>query len=115
MVPDSTLNRAFFLGQTQSQVGSNNFTIESFDLTHFTPLNSITISNVQGNPLRLIRWGSNGLAFNSSGGQIILISGTFVTSAAPPVQAHPLIDHVQRTWETSKTFLSPGTEPKTSN
>jgi hypothetical protein len=115
MVPDSTLNRAFFLGQTQSQVGSNNFTTESFDLTHFTPVNSITISNVQGNPLRLIRWGTDGLAFNSSGGQIILISGTFVTSAAPPVQAHPLIDHVQRTWETPKTFLPPGTEPKTSN
>jgi len=116
MVPDSNLNRAYFLGQTQSQFGSANFTIESFDLTHFTPLNSVVFFNVAGNPLRLIRWGINGLAFNTSGGQIILISGSFVSStAAPRVQAHPLIDHVQRTWETPKTFLLPGTEPKTSN
>lgn len=116
MVPDSTLNRAYFLGQTQSQVGSNNFTIESFDMTHFTPLNSITISSLQGNPLRLIRWGTNGLAFNTNGGQIILISGTFVTSiAAPPAQAHVLSDHVQRTWDTPRTFPLPGAETRLPN
>ncbi|HLK05345.1 MAG TPA: hypothetical protein VKT53_12965 [Candidatus Acidoferrum sp.] len=117
MVPDSSLNKAFFLGQTQSQVGSTNFTIESFDLVHFTPLNSIVVSNVTGNPLRLIRWGANGLAFNTTGGQIILFSsGTFVSSAAVrPAQVSPLIDHVQRTWKSPKTFSLPATEPKTSN
>jgi hypothetical protein len=33
---------------------------------------------VTGNPERLIRWGWNGLAFNTDGGQIYLIGGNFV-------------------------------------
>ena len=33
MIPDSTLNSAFFLGQTQAQFGTPNFTIEEFDLS----------------------------------------------------------------------------------
>jgi len=99
MVPDSSLNKAFFLGQTQSQTGSNNYTIEVFDLTHFTPLDSVTIPNVSGNPLRLIRWGANGLAFNTTGGQLILISGSFAAStASQPSLGHVLSNHVQMTW-----------------
>ena len=114
MVPDSGLNKAFFLGQTQSQFGTTDFTIEAFDLTHFTPLDSIVVSNVTGNPLRLIRWGANGLAFNTSGGQIFLISSTtFVTSTAAQ-QPHPLVlsGHVQRTWQSPKLFPLP--KPKAS-
>jgi len=56
---------------------SGSVTIESFDLTNFTRLGSITIPNVTGTPLRLIRWGKNGLAFNTGGvgisGQVYLI------------------------------------------
>jgi hypothetical protein len=31
-----------------------------------------------GNPLKLIRWGQNGLAFNTDAGQVVLIGGNFV-------------------------------------
>jgi hypothetical protein len=74
MVPDSTLNLAFF-----AKIGNGGtVTIQSFDLTHFTPVSSITVSGVNGLPKRLIRWGQNGLAFNTDAGQIVLIGGNFV-------------------------------------
>jgi hypothetical protein len=75
MVPDSTLNKAFFLIST---FGSPTVTINSFDLTTFTQIDSIIINNVTGTPQRLIRWGQNGLAFNTDGGQIFLLGGNFV-------------------------------------
>lgn len=100
MVPDSTLNAAFFLGQTSSQVDSPNFTIESFNLTNFESTSSITLPNVNGNPLRLIRWGSNGLAFNTDAGQVYLISGTFVSQAQQLNQRAS--DNVRRTWKTHR-------------
>jgi hypothetical protein len=74
MVPDATLNKAFF---AVGPFNLSSVTIESFDLTNFTRLGSITIPNVTGTPLRLIRWGKNGLAFNTGGvgisGQVYLI------------------------------------------
>lgn len=75
MVPDSTLNRAFFLTQTSS---SSVVVIESFNLNEFSLIGSITIPSISGNPLRLVRWGSNGLAFNTNAGQVWLIGGNFV-------------------------------------
>jgi len=74
MVPDSTLNSAFFA----ASLTLNNITIQSFDLTHFTTINSITFSIGNGNPVRLIRWGQNGLAFITNGGQVGLIGGNFI-------------------------------------
>jgi len=83
MVPDSTLNTAFIASQT-----SNSVTIQSFDQTHFTLIGSITVPNVTGNPMRLIRWGQNGLAFNTSSGQVFLVGGNFI-SPAPPFNLTP--------------------------
>ncbi len=95
MVPDGNLGIAYFLGQTPAQKDTPDYTIEAFDLARFTPINSIAISNVAGTPVKLIRWGSNGLAFltkdiiNTPGGNIFiegsgvyLISGAFVTNPA---------------------------------
>lgn len=73
MVPDSTLDRAFFVSQS-----SGTATIEAFDLQRFSLIGSITIPNVSGYPLRIIRWGNNGLAFNTYGGPVFLIGGNFV-------------------------------------
>jgi len=78
MVPDSTLNSAFFLGQTAFQLGTQNFTIESFNLTTFAPVAEIVLSGVQGNPLHLIRWGTNGLAFNDDAGYVYIVDAPFV-------------------------------------
>lgn len=76
MVPDSSTNAAYFLGQTTSQFGTTNETIEAFDLTTFLPVAEIVIPNVQGNPLHLIRWGSNGLAFNDDAGYVYIINNS---------------------------------------
>lgn len=95
MVPDGSLNIAYFLGQTQSESGTSEYTLEAFDLTHFTLLGSIAVPNVIGTPVKLIRWGTNGLAFltqtlNTNNGSkapgagdgVYLISGAFVTDPA---------------------------------
>jgi len=79
MVPDSTINSAFFLGQTAAQVGTSSFTIESFNLTTFAPVAEIVVPNVAGNPQHFIRWGTNGLAFSDDAGYVYILSSSFVT------------------------------------
>jgi len=74
MVPDSGLNLAFFAAQT----GNSSVAIYSYNLSTFAPVSSITIPNVNGRPVRLVRWGQNGLAFNTDAGQIVLVGGNFV-------------------------------------
>jgi hypothetical protein len=52
--------------------------IQSFDLKTFASVQSLTIPSVQGSVQRLIRWGTNGLAFNTDLGQVYILSGSFV-------------------------------------
>jgi hypothetical protein len=85
MIPDSTLNTAFFLGQTVEQVGTENLSIESFNLTTFAPIAEIVVPNVQGNPLHFVRWGANGLAFNDDAGFVYILANPFVVSDAAHV------------------------------
>jgi hypothetical protein len=75
MVTDVAANRAYFLTQSFS---SGPVTLQSFNLTTLAAIDSTTINNVNGNIGRLVRWGQNGLAFNTSGGQVFLVGGTFV-------------------------------------
>jgi hypothetical protein len=82
VVPDGKLNIAYFLGQTRSGNGTGTYVIEAFDLTHFTLIGTISIPNVSGIPSKMIRWGTNGLAFLTDTG-VYLVSGGFVTSTAP--------------------------------
>jgi len=109
MVPDSTLNRAFFFGQTQSQAGTNNFTIESFDLTTFAPIAELPIPNVRGNPLRFIRWGTSGLAFNDDAGFTYIINNnSLVAGIASQKQtkiSNRALSPVQRDWLAPKPRL----------
>ena len=72
MVPDSTLNEAFF--------AEDDGTIESFNLNEFTHVSSITIPNFPGSPLHIIRWSTNDLAINILNGPAYLIGGTSCTS-----------------------------------
>jgi hypothetical protein len=72
MTPDSTLNRAFFVVQSPSVA------IESFNQMEFSLIGSLLLSGVTGNPRHVVRWGTNGLAFNTDGGQPWLIGGNFV-------------------------------------
>ena len=90
----------------------SDFTIESFNQTTFTPIDSITISHVVGTPTALVRWGTNGLAFvtrvggitdtfSTAPGLLYVISGSFVNSSEPATQnAKPApTSHVRMTWK----------------
>ncbi len=81
MIPDSSLGTAFFAGQNQSENGP--MFVQSFDMPHFSPITSISLPNVPGNPTRLIRWAQNGLAFITDNGQVVLVGGNFISSAPP--------------------------------
>lgn len=74
MTPDGALNKAFFAFQASGQ----SITIQSFNLTTHSLIDSLTIPNTNGNVTGLIRWGTNGLAVSTSGGQVILVAGSFV-------------------------------------
>jgi hypothetical protein len=71
MFPDAVLHRAFFVDPPN---------IQAFDLTSFAQISSFTVTDptVQGGAGRLLRWGTNGLAMNTSGGQFLLFRGTLV-------------------------------------
>lgn len=88
MIPDGSIGKAFFstpLYSSSSPLG----TITSYDINHFTPINSMLFPNVVGATGRLIRWGTNGLAFNAKNtnytgttttttGKVYIYSGSFV-------------------------------------
>jgi hypothetical protein len=73
MVPDSGLNLAFF-GKSNGGV----LTIQSFNLTTHALVDTITIPNLSRDPIRLIRWGQNGLAFTTNDGNLYTVGGNFV-------------------------------------
>jgi hypothetical protein len=89
VAPDSSLNSVFILGQTESQANTNNYTIDSFDETAYTAISSITLTNLLGTPIELVRWGTSGLAVlttNQNGGpagMLYLIQDTNFVSNAP--------------------------------
>src|SRR6185437_11318823 len=71
MVPDSALNAAFSL---------DGATLNVFNLRQFTTAGSITVPFLAGSPQRLIRWGKNGLAWNTDAGQLVLLTGPLVNA-----------------------------------
>ena len=108
MIPDSPLNRAFFLGQTASQSGTPNFTIESLDLTTFAPVAEIVVPGVQGYPLHFIRWGTSGLAFNDDAGYVYILNSPFVTTdGAQVVTPRRYLSPVMKTRSASKAIQPP--------
>jgi hypothetical protein len=105
MVPDGTIGRAFFLVQV-NEASYSNYTLESFDINTLEPISSLVITGVIGTPSRLIRWGSNGLAFTASTydystktttGAVYLVSGSFVTGSKSGDVPNPK-ENVKRPW-----------------
>lgn len=107
VLPNSTINRAFALGQTPF---FNGFGITSYNLAQFTPLAAANLSGVLANPgfnngrtSNFIQWGPSGLAFILTSGccgsdqntQVILLQSpallmTASSTANPvPVQSTP--------------------------
>ncbi|MDO8585786.1 MAG: hypothetical protein Q7T82_01990 [Armatimonadota bacterium] len=72
MVPDSKLNRAYLIMGTSIP---STFIIKAFDLAHFNLVDSIKIDNINGYPHRLIRWGTNELAFTTNQESQVYLGG----------------------------------------
>jgi hypothetical protein len=97
LVPDSSLNRVFILGQTSSQADTNDYTIASFDQAQFTPVRSLTLRGLVGIPAAFIRWGTSGLAIvtyssnwgptSGPAGMLYIIDNPTFVSATKQVQA----------------------------
>lgn len=68
--PDATIGRVFFLTLDGF---SGTWSIRAFDPNTRQLLGSENIPGVTGDPGSLIRWGSKGLAFRTTGGQVFLI------------------------------------------
>ena len=86
LVVDSANHRAFYIFSSGS-----NMVLKAFDITTFLPLGSITLPGVSGNPGSLVRWGVNGLAFNTVNSfpgppnvsRVYLLQTALVSTAAP--------------------------------
>jgi hypothetical protein len=96
MVPDSGIGNAYFIGQPSSQNGTVGYLVQSFNISAFTPVSTLSLYNVQGVPQHMIRWGTDGLAFNTAkitncvvspcntgDGRLYILSGPFVTKTTP--------------------------------
>jgi hypothetical protein len=113
MQPDGAIGAAFFLGQTSAQAGTQDYTIESFNITTYAASNSMVVSSVVGTPVAFILWGSSGLAFVSvdssttpATGAVYIINGPFVSDIAARV-TNPPAENVQRTWTPRDAFHVP--------
>jgi hypothetical protein len=72
VVPDSSLNRLFVLGQTQQQLNSSDYTIASFDQTTYKLVSTIAVQNLLGAPISMGLCGDQCLAvvtFNPNWGE----------------------------------------------
>jgi hypothetical protein len=96
MVPDSSIGDAYFVGQPTSDNGTVTYLVQSFNVTAFTAVARFPFSQVEGLPQHLIRWGSDGLAFNTQkitncivspcttgDGRLYIMAGPFVTQTTP--------------------------------
>lgn len=107
--PDSSLNKVFFLGQTNAQNLTPNFTIVSYDQKNMTMVGSTTISGLVGVPLKMVRWGVSGLAIVTQAspsvmaptapGMLYLINDPkFVSANSTPGNGASDLEPVHRTW-----------------
>jgi hypothetical protein len=79
-VPDSSVGRAFYLVR---DISSNALTLKAFDINTYTPVGSLTISGINSDPVSMVRWGANGLAFTTSNNKLYIIQTSLISSAAP--------------------------------
>jgi sugar lactone lactonase YvrE len=82
MAVDAANGRAFYIYSTGSSM-----TLSAFDTTTFRPLGSVVLPGIAGTPGSLVRWGVNGLAFNTisfatpTASRVYLVQTTLVSSA----------------------------------
>ncbi len=79
--PDSTVRRTFFV---------NGSTISAYNQKTFLKENQYTVSGTSGSPRNLIRWGINGLAYSTSGKQVVIVQTDIVPE--PPALSSLVIE-----------------------
>jgi hypothetical protein len=101
---DDTLHVAFFFGQTFAQSGGPDYSVSAYDLTTNKLISSIVIPSVSGTPVKMVRWGTNGLAVLTNndnatpstpipGMGVYLIQGAFVSEPASLARTSPATSH----------------------
>jgi Calx-beta domain len=84
MAVDAALHRVFYLS-----ADGNSVVLRAFDSDTFLPVGSVTLPLVGNSPVNLVRWGTNGLAFNTQSagffeaGQIYVLQSSLVSDAVP--------------------------------
>jgi uncharacterized repeat protein (TIGR01451 family) len=76
MAPDARAGRVFVLRQEE-----NRWRILAFDWTTLQQVGALEVPGVSGGASSLIRWGEDGLAFRTGGGQVFLIRSSLVPPA----------------------------------
>ena len=79
---EASAGRAYFLSGSQQSLNYS-ITLRAFDVNTFLQVGTLTIPGINGPVTSLVRWGSNGLAFSTQGGQLFLVQSTLVPSADP--------------------------------
>lgn len=85
VVPDSSVGRTFFISGTDQSDSTINATIviRAFDQNTFVPVGSLNLPGVNGRVRSAVRFGTNGLAIITSGGQLFLIQSNLITPTTP--------------------------------
>jgi hypothetical protein len=85
VVPDSSVGRTFFVSgvdQSDSTINST-IVIQAFDQNTFVPVGSLSLPRVNGRVRSAVRWGTNGMAICTSGGQLFLIQSNLISQTVP--------------------------------
>jgi len=83
IVPDPALNRVFTLCSEFTTPFNNMVTIAAFDMQTMAFLGDFNVSGVTGNIGRMVRWGTNGLAFRTDTNQLFIVETALVSAAQP--------------------------------
>jgi len=76
-IPDSAANKYFIVTQTSDQFEGDDFTLIAYDLGKFTPIEFSILPDLDGEPIKLVRLDSDGLALLTTE-DIYLIRGAIV-------------------------------------
>ncbi|HET6890253.1 MAG TPA: Calx-beta domain-containing protein, partial [Pyrinomonadaceae bacterium] len=101
-VVDQANGRIFFLTNDSTPV------LRAFDINTFLPLGAVTLNNVTGTPVNLVRWGVNGLAFNTVGNFSNTQSNVYLLQTALVSNAGTIPTGLQFSADSFFTFESIG-------
>jgi hypothetical protein len=102
MAVDGPNKRTFFAFRN-----GTNVILGAFDSNTFTPLGGVTLPEIGGDPVSLIRWGTNGLAFTTVPTTFPGASRVYILQTELVSKAAPIPTGIQ--FETDRFFVREGT------